>query len=444
MGISSAGIGSGLDVASIVSQLVRAERSPADARIDRTERQVNAQISALGTLRNAFDSLRTSLEKLGGEDTSQARKLTLPDEPNFGASASAGAATGKYDVEVLALATAHQLSSKAYAGSDTRIGTGTLTITTGDTTLEVEVVEGDSSLDGIRDAINKAADGTGITATIINADDGAHLVLTANETGVENAISISASGGDGGLDALVDPANMTELTAAADAQVKVNGFTRTSASNSVTDMIEGVTLTLETAAPGTTQTFTVASDPSVMRGAVKDLVSKYNAALDAIAKVTKYDPDTNVAAALNGDAMVRGVNSDLRNAISSVTSELKALGVTSDKEGKLTLDEAVFNEAIAEDPVAASRLFGKDGALNTDLEATLARLLDEDGLLDGRDEGLKGRTDSIEDQRLALDRRMQRVEERYRAQFTALDVMVAQMSSTSSYLAQQLANLPTW
>ena len=441
MGISSAGIGSGLDVASIVNQLVAAERAPTAARIDRTERQVNGQISALGVLRSAFDSLRSAVEKVSSDDSALARKVSLPEDPNFGASAAAGAAIGDYSVEVLALASAHQLSSAAYTDSDTMVGTGTLTITSGETTLTVEIDSGNNTLAGIRDAINKAADGKGVTATIINADDGAHLVLNATETGITNELTVSASGGDGGLDALTSP-NLTVLTAAADALVKVNGFERSSASNSITDMLEGITLTLTTAVAGTVQDFSVTSDPSPLRAAAKGFVSAYNAALDAIAKTTKYDPDSNIAAALNGDAMVRGISRDFRDQISSATNDLKTLGITSDKEGKLTMDDAVFDAAIAENPAPATRLFSGEGSLAANLETSLARLLDDDGALDDRSAGLEGRTDSIQDQRVALDRRMAQVEERYRAQFTALDVLVSKMTSTSSFLAQQLGNLP--
>ncbi len=442
MSISSPGIGSGLDVGSIVNQLVAAERSPTAARIDRTERQVNGQISALGTLRSAFDSLRTAVEKLAADDTALARKVQLPGEPNFSASAAAGAAIGSYEVEVLALATANKVSTSAYTDSDTAVGTGTLTITSGETTLNVEIDSENNTLAGIRDAINKAADGKGVTATIINADDGAHLVFTATETGIANALSISASGGDGGLAAMTNATQMTEIAAATDALVKVNGFERSSASNSIDDMLEGVTLTLTSAALGTVQAFSVSSDSSPLRGAAKGFVSAYNAALEAIAKTTRYDPDSNIAAALNGDAMVRGISRDFRDQISSATNDLKTLGITSDKEGKLTMDDAVFDAAIAENPAPATRLFSGEGSLVASLETSLARLLDDDGALDDRTTGLETRTSNIEDQRLALDRRMSQVEARYRAQFTALDVLVSRMQSTSSFLAQQLGNLP--
>lgn len=441
MSISSPGIGSGLDVASIVNQLVAAERAPAAGRIDRTERQTEAEISAIGSLRSAFDNLRSAIETLSSDDSALARKVGIPEDAGFSASATAGAAIGDYQVEVLALASAHKLSSAAYTDSAAVVGTGDLVITTGDTTLNVTIDSTNNTLAGIRDAINTAADGTGVTATIVNADGGAHLVLSANETGVDNALTITSSGGDGGLTALTNP-NLTQLSAAADAQVQVDGLLRTSASNSITDMLEGVTLTLTKAAPGTVETLTVGSDPSVLRGAAKGFVTAYNAALDAIANTTAYDPDTQIAAALNGDSLVRGASRDLRGQISAQVGDLKTLGITVDIKGKLTMDDAVFDAAIADDPGPATRLFSGDTGLAAGLETSLARLLDDGGVFDDREDRLEAQTTSIADQRLALDRRMSQVEERYRAQFTALDVLVSKMTSTSSFLAQQLDNLP--
>lgn len=441
--MSVGGVGSGLDINAIVSQLVASERAPTAGRIDRTERQTKAQISALGSLRSAFDALRTATTKLGSSDAALARKTSVSAESGFTASASPGAATGTFQVEVLALASAHKLSSAPQPASDSVVGTGTLNIVSGDTTLAIEIDAGNSTLAGIRDAINKASGGNGVTATIVNADDGAHLVISGTATGAANALKITSSGGDGGLASLDhDPPNattMTTLTAAADASVKVDGLLRTSASNTITDMLQGVSLTLTKAAPGTVKELTVASDPSVLRAAAKGFVTAYNAAVDAIASTTKYDPDTKVAAALNGDSMVRGTSRDLRNQISASVGDLKTLGIAVDVAGKLTMDDAAFDASIAKDPAPATRLFSGDTSLAAGIGKTLDSLLESNGLFDSRSEGLTRRTKSIGDQRVALDRRMSQVEARYRAQFVALDGVMAQLQTTASFLSQQLA-----
>lgn len=443
--MSVGSVGSGLDINSIVSQLVAAERAPTAGRIDRTERQTKAQISAIGILRSAFDSLRTAIGKLSSNDAAQARKTSVQVDAGFSASASTGGAIGIYQVEVIALATAHKLSSTPYAATDTVVGTGQLTLTSGATIVNVTIDATNNTLAGIRDAINTAAAGKGVTATIVTANDGAHLVLGATDTGAANALKVTASGGDGGLAGLsYDPPSattMTQLSAAADASVKVDGLLRSSASNTITDMLQGVSLTLTKAMPGIIKELTVASDPSVLRSAAKGFVTAYNAALSAIASTTNYDPTTKVAAALNGDAFVRGSSRDLRGQLSASVNDLKTLGISIDLEGKLTMDDAVFDAAIAKDPGPATRLFTADGSLAAGLETSLGRLLDNDGLFDSRSDDLTRRTKSIGDQRVMLDRRMGQVEARFRAQFVALDMLMAKLQTTSSFLSQQLALL---
>ena len=440
--ISAGGIGSGLDVASIVQQLVAAERAPADARLDRTDRQLKAQISAIGTLRSAFASLRSAVTALSSTDNTQARKGTLPEGAGFTAATSAGAAVGRYQVEVLALASAHKLSSTAYSGNDAVVGTGRLTVSSGDVTFDVDLDGTGNTLISIRDAINAKAAGKGVNATIVQADDGAHLVLNALSTGSANAIRVTTSGGDGGLAALVyDPpttTNLTQLDAALDSRVKVDNFERTSPTNTVSDLIGGVTLTLTKAEPGTVRQFTVTSDPVAQRNAAKAFVNAYNASIGAIATTSSYNATTKVAAALNGDALVRGVSSDLRNQVSAQVTDLKAVGITINKDGTLKMDDAAFDAAMAADASPATRLFVGPDSLATGLKTSLDRLLNDDGLLDGRSDGLDRRTRTLADQRTQLDRRMTQVEARYRAQFVALDGLVAKLQSTGNFLTQQL------
>lgn len=445
MSIVSTGIGSGLDVATLVQQLVAAERAPTANRIDTVERRTKAEISAFGSLRSAFDGLRNALTRLRSTDAADARKATVQAEAGFTATATPKAAIGTYSIEVLARASAHKLASAAFASAETTIGTGHLTITSGDTTLEVDIDAEHATLQGVRDAINKAAQGQGVAATIVQADDGAHLVLNATSTGAANALRITASGGNGALAAFAyDPpaaSTMQQLQAAGDARIKVDGFERSSASDIVGDMIQGVTITVTEAAPGTVKSLTVAADSSVLRAAAKSFVTAYNASINTIASVTKYDATTKVAAALNGDALMRGVNQDLRNQLGNAVNDLKALGITIDANGTLKMDDAAFDAGLAKDPAVAKRLFASDDGLAADLQASMDRLLATDGVLKSRDDNLSRRSKSITEQRTALDERMSQLEERYRAQFVALDELMSKMQSTSSYLAQQLANL---
>ena len=433
-----------LDVQTMVAQLVAADRAPTDARFDRTERQLTAQVSAIGILRSAFSALRTAVNALSAKDAAQARKVSVPDGANFAATAASGAATGRYEVEVLALATAQKLASGAFAKAESTVGTGRLTISAGGKTLEIDIDETSNTLAGIRDAINAKAGGKTVSASIVTGDDGAHLVLNAVETGTSGALTIAASGGDGGLSALAyDPpgsAAMTQRMPAADARVKVDGFERTLSSNTLDGVISGVSLTLTKAEPGVTRELRIDADGSVQRTAAKNFVNSYNMSLAAIATTTSYNTSTQVAAALNGDAMTRNAAKELRDAVSGNVADLKAMGITIQKDGTLKLDEATFDSGLAKDPASAARLFGGDaGSLAGKLDSTLDRLVEADGLLDGRSDSLAARSKSLANQRSALDFRMSQAESRYRTQFTALDLLLTNLQSSSDFLTQQLA-----
>ncbi|MDH5834958.1 flagellar filament capping protein FliD [Luteimonas kalidii] len=434
-----------LDVPTMVAQLVAADRAQADARIDRSERQVNAQVSAIGALRSAFSTLGTAVNALTSSDNLQARKAILPPEANFSATTQAGAAAGRYQIEVLALASAQKLTSGAFA-ADAAVGTGTLTISAGETSIEVEITAPDNTLADIRDAINAKAGGKTVTASIVTGDDGPHLVLNAVDTGSAGALTVAASGGDGGLSALAyDPegvSGLTQLLPAADAKVRIDGIERTSASNTL-DAIDNVSLTLTKAEPGTVRELRIEGDASLQRSAAKSFVSAYNAALGAIAQTTAYNTGTRVAAALNGDAMVRNATRELRDVIGDNVTDLKAIGITINKDGTLKLDEAAFDKGLAATPEAAARVFsGGDGMVGR-LDAVVDRLVESDGLLESRNDSLAERSKTLANQRSALDFRMSQAEARYRTQFTALDVLLSSLQTSSDFLTQQLARPST-
>jgi flagellar hook-associated protein 2 len=434
-----------LDVQGMVAQLVAADRAQPEARIARSERQVNAQVSAIGQLRSAFSALGSSLTALTSRDNLQARKAVLPTDANFAATARPGAAAGRYQVEVLALASAQKLTSGAFA-ADAAVGTGTLTIRAGDTTIEVAIDAPDNTLAGIRDAINAAAGGKTVTASIVNGDAGPHLVLNAVDTGTAGALTVTASGGDGGLAALAydpdGPSGLSELLAAADARVRVDGIERTSASNTIDDLIHGASLTFLKAEPGVVRELRIEGDAGAQRTAAKGFVAAYNAALAAIAQTTAYNPSTKVAAALNGDAMVRNATRELRDILGDSVTDLKAMGISIAKDGRLTLDDAAFDAGIAASPDAAARLFGSEGLAGR-LGGVVDRMVKAEGLLEGRSKSLADRTKALANQRSALDFRMSQAEARYRTQFTALDVLLTSLQSSSDFLTQQLARRPS-
>jgi flagellar hook-associated protein 2 len=449
--IRSPGISSGLDVNGIVQQLVAAERAPVAQRIQRQDTRLATQVSAYGALRGSLANLQSALSPLKTETAFQTRTIQTSDDKALTASATPAAAPGAFDVEVVRLASANKLASNAFAGgAGSVVGTGALTIGVGAAIFTLAIDGTNNTVTGVRDAINAAPTNKSVRATIVNTADGARLVLTARDTGVNSAIRVTTTGGDGGLTSLVyDPptnvSNYTELDPAQDALVRIEGFDVTSTTNAISGAIEGVTLNLATAAPGVTQTVTIGLDTKAAADRIKKFVTDFNSTANTLASLRRYNPATREAAPLLGDALLRGVEGDVRRQIATPTAgadpqfaTLAAVGITTTKEGTLQLDETKLIAALGADFDAVGKLFGSADGVAARLDAALDRVLGADAQLATRTTNLQNQRRRLEDDRAALDRRMEAVETRYRAQFTALDTALAGLQSTSSFLAQQL------
>lgn len=449
-GISSPGVGSGLDIGSLVSQLVAAERKPMGDRIARDSKRIDSQITALGSLKGGLSSLQTALASLKSESAFQVRATTSAKPEVFTATAGSSAASGSYEIEVVNLATAHKLSSAAFAdGSSSPVGMGTLTISTGDESFDVVIADGETTLADVRDAINDSPDNTGVSATIVQTDEGARLVIAARNTGAENAITITTSGGDGGLSALTYPPNaatgLEEIVQARDAVVRIEGFELSSATNTITDAIDGVTISLVKAEPDTTYTLTVANDPKAATDRVKSFVTAFNKLATTMSGLRAYNPETRISGALLGDALLRSVESEIRRTVSDTVSaapeglqSLSMIGITTNPDGTLELDEAKLSAALESNFDAVGKLFGGEGGIANRLNEVLDKHLDDDASLVKRTESLQQDKREITTRTEALDARMEIIYQRYLKQFTALDTLLTQMQSTSSYLLQQL------
>lgn len=450
-GLRSSGIGSGIDIDGLVTQLVAAERAPQAQRLQRAGARVTTQLSALGTLRGALSTLQGSVSGLKTTGTFQGRRAEPSDKTIFTASASTTSATGSYSVEVRQLASAQKLSTAAYpAGPTAAIGTGTLTLTAGGKVINVTIGESARTLAGIRDAINAAPDNDKVQATLITAVDGARLVLTSRQSGVANAIQVTTSGGDGGLSALVyQPGvttNLTQIAAAQNAEVRIEGFTVQSPTNTVADAMDGVTLNLLQAKPGTTYQLVVGTDESSTRDRIRKFVTDLNAALGALAKLRSYDPDTRAAGPLLGDSLLRGIEESIRRQIQAPSpsanppyNSLNSIGIRVGADGTYSVDETRLTAALAADFDGVGRLFGGTGGVATRISDVLERALRSDGQVAARTTSLQTTQRNLARDTAALDVRMQSVERRYREQFIAMDKLLASLQSTSSYLTQNLS-----
>ena len=224
------------------------------------------------------------------------------------ASATTGAVAGTYTLAVQNLATAATLTSNPVASSGAIIGTGTLTIAVGGASTSINIDSSDNTLAGIAAAINGASNNPGVSASIITASDGARLVLSGTTTGAGNAITVTPSGGDGGLSSLT----LTQTQAAQDANFTINGYPATSASNVATGAISGVTLNLAKAsAAGTTTSLTISPDTTAAQTSITAFVTALNGVLSSIQTLTAYDPSTQTAGALQGNATLQSFQNQL-------------------------------------------------------------------------------------------------------------------------------------
>ena len=386
MAISSAGIGSGLDVSGIISQLMALEQQPLTA-IATKEAKYTAQLSAYGSLKGALSTFQSAVATLATPAKFSAVTGTVSDSGVATASVSAGATPGSYALEVQSLAQAQKLKSETFDATNTAVGTGKLTISFGtynaDTfTLnpskaakEITIGAGQNSLAGIRDAINAA--GAGISATIVNDGTGYRLAIASKDTGLANEVRIAVTDDDGnhtdtaGLSQLAydgrsisGVTNMTESADAKNAVVVVDGITITKPSNTITDAIDGVTLNLAKTNTPLTTTLTVARDVAGVQSSVNAFVKAYNDLNKTIGDLSKYDAATKKGSILTGESTVRSVQTQLRamfntplsNAGGGLTA-LSDVGIVFQLDGTLKLDSAKLSAALNDPAKDVSTLF---------------------------------------------------------------------------------------
>lgn len=462
--ISVPGIGSGLDIGSLVNQLVAAEREPVINSLGIRQARFNSNISALGSLKSALSTFSTSIAGLKNLSSFQVRNASSSDEDVFTAVANSTAVTGKYDIEVRNLATAHKLMSKGYTNKDSVVGNGTLTLTVDSTDINIEIDNDNNTLAGIRDAVNSSAESIGVSATIINVDDGAggteaKLVLTSNNTGVDNAITITVNDttdsdntNADGLSALyydtsdgTTPEQMTQIVAAEDSEVYIDGQKVLSSTNKVVDAIDGVTLTLLAEDIGVIKELTIEINNSAVNSAITSFVGGYNSFISAVNKLNSFNPDTGETGALFGDSTLRLVSNAVRNDVSnkvdgltgSITS-LVDIGITTSKTGLLSIDNEKLESAIENNLEGVGNLFASSTTgIAARLDSTLDGFIGTGGVIDDRTEGLQTRLKSLDDEFNRLERRMISLESRLLRQFSALDGLLTQLQSSSDFLSRQ-------
>lgn len=457
--ITAAGTGSGLDIETIIETLTQAERVPEETRLATREIEIQADISAYGSLKSALSDFQAALSGLSSLKELAARSATSSNESTFTATATSGAAVGTTDIEVVQLASNHKLVTTAdFTDVDDAVGAGTITIDVGGNSFDVLITGGqNNTLGGIRDAINDAEDNTGVTASILTVSDGmggtvSKLVLTGDETGADNVITVSVTGdSDGndadnsGLSSFIN-VNMNEKSTALDAELLIDGeYTVNSSTNVFDGAIQGVTITALAEAPGVTESLTVALDKSAITERLQKFVEEFNLLSDTLSFLTDYDIETQEAGLLTGDFVARTVETQLRRAIgnplegaSSSYSSLASIGITTQRDGSLALDSSKLNAALNSNFDDVAELLGGDEGIMSGLDDRIESFLRSDGIIASRNNTFINQLKDIDEQRADLGRRIESFEERIRLQYTNLDILVGQLQSTGDFVSQQL------
>jgi flagellar hook-associated protein 2 len=441
--VSSLGIGSGLDLNSLLTNLMAVERQPL-AALQTQQSNYEADLSAYGQLKSQLSSFQTSMESLSSASKFQVFSATSSDDTIFTATADSTAAVGTYSLQVLRAAEAHQMGSNstfADTGTTTVGSSGdTMTITVGSSAFTVSY--GGQTLGQIRDAINNASDNTGVTATIIQDNVGYRLLLNANDTGSANALSLSYSGADPfSFQTLNTDRDGSGSFTSADlnASMILNGtYTIDRSSNTVDDVIQGVTLSLKDAG---TATLTVAKDTTAIEASAKSFVDAYNGLRSTISTLR--------SGTLSGDntllLMQSGIQSILNTPPSGLTGSynyLAQVGITIQKDGTMALDSTQFQDALSADFNGVAQLFSaSDQGYAVRLDTLMTNYVQTGGLIDTSTDGINAMLDNVKTREDEMQLRLDAIQARYEQQFTALDTLVQQLQTTSSYLTQQISQL---
>lgn len=459
--ISTLGIGSGLDLSSILDSLEAAEKSTLKP-ISAQQSSYTAKLSAYGTLKSALVSFQTANTALNKADLFTATSTTSSSTA-FSATTTGNAVAGKYTINITQLAQAQTLTTKnTQADSKTAIATSDSVLTIqqggGKDPVTVNISADNSSLSGIRDAINNSK--SGVSASIINVGNGQYrLSVTSDDTGSDNAMSLSVSG-DSALQSFMgyngtstDAANgMEESVTAQNAELTVNNIKIINSSNTISDALEDITLNLNDVTTGN-QTLTITKDTSKAESAVKAWVDAYNSLQDTFSSLTKYtkvdagtDAQDSSNGALLGDTTLRTIQTQLKGLLTNTLSNssfktMAQIGVTSDPStGKLNLDSDKLKAALKKDASGVKDMIVGDGkatGITTTMGNNLTTWLSSTGIIKAATDGVSKTLNNLTVQYNAASDRIDTLMARYKAQFTQLDVLMNSLNSTSSYLTQQ-------
>jgi len=441
--ITSTGLGSGLDVNSLVDSITEAEKAPQQERIDLRRTDAQATISGVATLKSALSSFQGAFSDLADVNDLSFMTAASGDEDIFSATADYTAVPGSYSVEVQQLAGGDKYSSSPVDPKANLVTSATsMQFTVDGDAFSVTVGVNDTLVD-LRNNINNALDNTGVSAAILTSDVGASLILTSRGSGAASAITI-----DVGATGLL----LAQQETARDAEVLIDGQLVTSESNLVTGAITGVTLALDKADDNAVYTLSLFRDASQLEEQLEEFVDSYNSLLETVAKLQfGYEDEDGepVAALMPNDSTLRSLMNQIRRTLSSTIenngnfSGLASLGVQTNRDGTLKVDPTDLRSALDSGLDRMARLFAEeDVGIAYRLNEQINAYLKFEGVLDQRKSTAEAQLERLKQDQARLDLRIESFQARMFAQFNAMDSIVGLLGSTGSYLEQQLSALP--
>ena len=458
--ITSAGVGSGLDLESIISATLSAEDTPKMNAFAEKEETLQVELSSLGEVKSAMSKLQDTIEKLADIDNFNKRianikQPTSDDGDLISVTPTSDITPGDFNIEVVELAQGSRATSNGglFTSTDDVVTAsgGTLSFAAGDKSFDLTLDAG-ATLADLRDAINDSDDNFGVTANIINTGTESKLVLTSNVSGAGNDLVITNDTAE--LDNVSTLANdgvsaggiaIASGDEAKSAEIKVDGISIISETNTFKDAVQDMTITAKRqSVDGETAKLSVDVDTESVTKLVDEFIANYNNLIGQIGLQTR------VGKPLNADSTIRSFDSQLINALSTPISDagpfssIFDIGLGVDKEGYLEKSSLVrsLNEAMDENYDNIGKAFAGENGIAKQLESLFDNYLDSKGIMNQRETNLNSQLDDLEDDVINHEYRMEELEARLRQQYAGLDVLLAQMQSTQTYLSAQLSSLP--
>jgi flagellar hook-associated protein 2 len=444
MNITQAGVGSGLDLESIIEAFVTAESVPVEIRLQEKEERIGTELSGLGSLKSSLSTFQDVVKKLKDVDDFNEQTVTS-SSTDISVSTNGFATNGNFAVEVIQLAAGTRIQTPDFADPLTTVAAGTLSFSSASGDTFNVSIDGTDDLSAIRDKINESTDNYGVNVTLVTYDSGTYLSYSSSKTGTDNALTVT---GTAGLENLSN--NAIEKTPAQNGQITIDGNTVSSSTNEYKNNIEDVTIVANKVSASGAGTLDISQDTSVASTLINDFVAGYNAVVENMVglgapKQGRLAFDTDLRSLRNQLSNI--VTNTIGSATGNIDS-LSSIGILINREGKLEISAVglgsmesgaqKLSNAISNNLPEVGALFASSDGVVSQLTDLIDGYNDSSGSLTKRQSALNLDLSGIAEEYDELETRLRSYEDTLRKRFSFLDSTVAGYSATSDWLTTAL------